>query len=193
MLNTIHHTKCEDGQKIHFVDHCGLLAWDNITWVKHGVPSPTPYRYYNTVEPVFVFSKGRPNTLNLLEDRVNLSAGRKEISHKRNSRDFRARSAKPTYITAEKGRRTCVWQYPNEQNTTNHPAVMNYRLALDLVLSYSNEGDVVCDPFTGSGTTLLAAQELGRKWVGFEISEEYIRAAYRRMTNLFHQPLDKAA
>jgi site-specific DNA-methyltransferase (adenine-specific) len=69
-------------------------------------------------------------------------------------------------------------------NETNHPAVMNLRLAYDLVQSYTDEFDLVCDPFAGSGTTFAAAERLRRRWVGFEISADYIGAANRRLLDL---------
>ena len=113
-------------QKIHFAD-LGLIAWDTIYWKKHGVPCPTPKRYYNVIEQVFILSKGKPKTLNLIEDRINISAGRKETTHKRTNREYRKRSNRPAYLTAPIGRRTNVWEYPTSKNEANHPAVMNLR------------------------------------------------------------------
>lgn len=162
----------------------GFSLWDRITWEKHGVPCPTPKRYYNVTETVYVFSKGKPKTLNLIEDRVNISAGRKETTHKRTNREWRERSQRPQYVTAPIGRRTNVWRYPTARNETNHPAVMNLRLAYDLIVSYTNEDDIVLDPFAGSGTTFAAAERLRRRWIGFEISLDYIDAANRRLSGL---------
>jgi site-specific DNA-methyltransferase (adenine-specific) len=48
-------------------------------------------------------------------------------------------------------------------------------LARDLIVSWSNEGDVVCDPFAGSGTTCQEALKLGRKAVAIEVDANYIR------------------
>ncbi len=170
-------------QKIHFSE-IGLLVWDTIFWKKHGVPCPTPNRYYSVIEPVFVLSKGKPNMLCLISDRVNISAGRRETTHNRTAREYRERSTRKPYITAETGRRTNVWEYPTLPNETNHPAVMNLRLAYDLIQSYTVENEVVCDPFAGSGTTFAAAARLNRRWIGFEISEEYVAAANRRLTDI---------
>jgi len=170
-------------QKIHFVE-MGLLAWDTIFWKKHGVPCPTPNRYYSVIEQVFVFSKGKPKSLNLICDRVNISAGSRETTIKRSAREFRERSTRKPYVTQEKGRRTNVWEYSTMPNETNHPAVMNLRLAYDLIQSYTDEHDLVCDPFAGSGTTFAAAERLCRSWIGFEVSSDYVAAANRRLLDL---------
>lgn len=162
----------------------GFLLWDRIIWEKHGVPCPTPKRYYNVTETVYIFSKGKPKTLNLIEDRVNISAGREETTHKRTNREWRVRSQRPKYITQPLGRRTNVWRYPVSRNETNHPAVMNLNLAYDLIFSYTNEKEIVLDPFAGSGTTFAAAERLRRRWIGFEISTEYIEAANKRLSGL---------
>ncbi|HMN31549.1 MAG TPA: site-specific DNA-methyltransferase, partial [Caldilineaceae bacterium] len=57
-------------------------------------------------------------------------------------------------------------------------------LAERVIQLYSYAGDVVLDPFCGSGTTCVAAQRLGRRWVGYEIGEEYCALAQRRLTLL---------
>lgn len=49
------------------------------------------------------------------------------------------------------------------------------------ILSWSNEGDVVLDPFAGSGTTCLAARDAGRRYVGIEINAEYVEIINRRL------------
>lgn len=52
-----------------------------------------------------------------------------------------------------------------------------------LIEIFTNPGDVVIDPVAGSGTTLRAAEELGRKAIGFEVSTKYYKAAIERMLN----------
>ena len=62
-----------------------------------------------------------------------------------------------------------------------HPAVMPMTLARRCIQITSRPGDVVMDPYAGSGTTLLAAQELGRSWVGIELKPEYVELIERRI------------
>jgi site-specific DNA-methyltransferase (adenine-specific) len=75
-----------------------------------------------------------------------------------------------------------VWKISEEkQNKTGHPAVFPIKLAQDHILSWSNKGDLVLDPFTGSGTTGIAAYRTGRKFIGFEIDPVYYKAAKERL------------
>ena len=62
----------------------------------------------------------------------------------------------------------------------DHPAVMPMTLARRCIRITSRPGEVVLDPYAGSGTTLLAAQELGRNWVGIELKPEYVELIERR-------------
>ena len=62
-----------------------------------------------------------------------------------------------------------------------HPAMFPEKLAEDHIISWSNEGDVVLDPFAGSGTTLKMAKKLNRNYIGIEISAEYIKIIHKRL------------
>ena len=57
---------------------------------------------------------------------------------------------------------------------TPHPAQKPEKLVAKLVLASSREGDLVFDPFLGSGTTVVVAQKLGRKWCGIDINPDYL-------------------
>jgi site-specific DNA-methyltransferase (adenine-specific) len=58
------------------------------------------------------------------------------------------------------------------------------QLAADHILSWSNEGDFVLDPMCGSGTTCKMAAKLNRKYIGFDISQEYCSIAEKRIQDL---------
>ena len=62
-----------------------------------------------------------------------------------------------------------------------HPAIFPEQLALDQISTWTNEGDVVYDCFMGSGTTAKAAETLGRRWIGSEISKDYVALAKKRL------------
>jgi DNA modification methylase len=62
-----------------------------------------------------------------------------------------------------------------------HPAIFPEQLAKDHIHSWSNPGDIVYDPFMGSGTTAKAAHLLDRNWIGSEISQEYVDLANKRL------------
>ncbi len=67
---------------------------------------------------------------------------------------------------------------------TKHPTQKPEELLRKLVLASSKPGDIILDPFSGSGTTLVAAEQLGRKWIGCEMNEEYNSWAIRRIDSV---------
>jgi site-specific DNA-methyltransferase (adenine-specific) len=75
-----------------------------------------------------------------------------------------------------------VWSFPAASaKQIGHPAPFPMELPRRLIELYTFKDDVVLDPFTGSGTTCLAALELGRRFVGYEINPEYQRLAVARL------------
>lgn len=159
---------------------CGFKLYDTMIWKKPSPASPTHQRYYDVFEYMFIFSKGAPKTLNLLEDRENISSGhigRKETRSCREDRKY----LNELRVVKEYSRRFNVWEVSRGNNTTSHPAVFPKQLVKDHIRSWSNAGDVVLDPFMGSGTTGIAALELNRKFIGFEISSEYCKLANKRL------------
>jgi DNA modification methylase len=139
--------------------------------------------YWQAFEYMFVMSKGKINISNLLTDRKNLTAG--GISHNRGTRkDGSLDPNRANITTAPTGRRTNIWRYMNGFNfngETGHPGTFPEALAHDHILSWSNPGYIVLDCFAGSGTTLKMAKELGRHWIGIEISQEYCNLCKKRV------------
>ena len=90
--------------------------------------------------------------------------------------------------TREYGLRWNVWEYQVgwKKTTTDdyafkHPAMFPEALAKDHILTWSNERDLVLDPFAGSGTTLKMAKQNNRDYLGIEMSEEYIEIIRKRL------------
>ena len=81
---------------------------------------------------------------------------------------------------ADYGSRYNVWRIPGERGS-DHPAPFPESLARDHILSWSNEGDVVLDPFSGSGTTAKMAKHNGRRFIGIEINPDYCEIAEKRL------------
>ena len=81
-----------------------------------------------------------------------------------------------------------VWKIPmvsgNFLERTGHPAQYPEKLIERIVLAGTNKGDVVLDPFMGSGTTAVVAKKLGRKYIGYEIVPEYIEMSNTRLSNV---------
>ena len=90
------------------------------------------------------------------------------------------RQAVPYFNRDEALYNKSVWSF-NAEKGNNHPAAFPIELPENCILSCSKEGDVVLDPFMGSGTTALAAKKNNRHYIGFELNEEYIRQAEHRL------------
>ena len=155
---------------------CGFNLHDTMIWKKDSCAFPEATRYYPLFEYMFVFSKGKPKTFNPIEDRPNKYAGMNVHGTFREA-DGKTRNRNETWkssVCKEFGRRFNVWEIPSEKNNkTGHPAVFPYAIAHDHILSWCNEGDIVLDPFLGSGTTRIAAYDLNRNFIGYEIDKEY--------------------
>ena len=81
-----------------------------------------------------------------------------------------------------------IWEMqPAKAKAEGHPAPFPKELPMRLIKLYSFWGDTVLDPFAGTGTTLLAAQEQGRKSIGFELNPEYIKLIKNKLTPIISQ------
>ncbi len=76
-----------------------------------------------------------------------------------------------------------IWDFKDYQYPV-YPTEKNLDLLKHIVQTSSNEGSVVLDFFCGSGTTLCAAQELGRKWIGIDQSEQAIQVAKNKLSRM---------
>lgn len=154
---------------------CGFNLHDTMIYLKDQLAYPDTNRYYNAFEYMFVLSKGKPKSVNLIKDKANKSFGR-TVSGKGREKDGtskdRTRANKPYN---EYGVRWNYWLIYNQKRgiETQHPAIFPEQLAHDHIISWSNEKDIVYDCFMGSGTTAKVAKQLNRKYIGSEISKEY--------------------
>lgn len=158
----------------------GFLLNDTMIWrKKNPMPQVKQPRYNQVFEYMFVFSKGKPKTFNPIMVPCKC-AGQDYDSTCKNMGGENGRTKKNFKINKEKVKDN-VWDIAIAQNHTSHPAVFPLELAEDHIRSWSNEGDVVLDPFMGSGTTGIAAKKLGRRFIGVEISQEYFDEAVKRI------------
>lgn len=176
-----------------FFMECGLNLHDTMIYQKHSFRFPDKVRYYQIFEYMFVLSKGKPKTINLIADHKNLTHGDRLAVYRERKKsgeiiDSAYRLKNPSQTVAEFRVRNNVWIYDVGANCSTkdrvaykHPAVFPEKLARDHIVSWSNEGDVVLDPFSGSGTTMKMCRELNRKGVGIEIEKEYCDISVDRL------------
>ena len=171
-----------------FFKEIGFNLHDTMIYEKCGV-MPSKTRYCQMFEYMFVFSKGKPKTTNIIKDRKNNWGNTKTGNIGQRQKDGSVKKNGIKTIS-EFGSRFNIWRIMNEGGFMNkdvetklHPAPFPEQLANDHIKSWSNEGDLVYDPFMGSGTTAKMAVLNKRNWIGSEISEEYCKIIERRITN----------
>ena len=161
----------------------GFNINDTMIWLKtNPMPQVLQVRYRQTFEYMFIFSKGRPKTFNPIMVDCQ-KKGQSYNSTVKNMGGEKGRTFKSFKINDQKALDN-VWAIGVAQNKTEHPAVMPEQLAADHIRSWSNEGDIVLDPFMGSGTTAKMALTLNRHYIGFAISEEYCKIIEKRLLPL---------
>lgn len=174
-------TSCK--QKIFFRESLGMKIHDTMIYQKRNFSHPEKRRYHQVFEYVFVFSKGSPKTFNPLMDRKNITAGCVgNLGVNTFTEADGSKSVRSKKVTKEFGMRHNVWLGNTRGQEEmcvelKHPALMPRWLARDLILSFSNIGDTVLDPFAGGFTTCFEAMKIGRKSIGVDCSLNYVNAA----------------
>lgn len=149
---------------------------------------PRNKRYKMMFEYMFVFSKGKPNTYNEIQDVKNKSAGKKFKSSCGRTKTGKKRIGE--FIIKDFQARSNIWKYnigsavSSDKIAFSHSAIFPEQLANDHIISWSNEGDIVLDPMCGSGTTCKMAQINNRNYIGIDISKEYCEIARNRINSL---------
>jgi site-specific DNA-methyltransferase (adenine-specific) len=166
-----------------FFKEIGFNLHDTMIWNKGGFSAvgALSVRYAPVFEYMFVVSKGKPISFNPIKDRKTKNRGKKAGGTIR-QKDGTTKPMSKTMVINEYGQRYNIWeQSPQRQSGKCHPAPFPEQLAKDHIISWSNEGDLVYDPFAGSGTTAKMAMLNKRKYVGSEISKEYFEIAEKRI------------
>lgn len=168
-----------------FFKEMGFNLHDTMIWNKQNCSSVGSLnRYENVFEYMFIFSKGKPKTANIIKDKPNKRAGELQSgSIRQKDGTVRKTTNYGKKEIAEFGRRSNVWGiFPaKSKNERLHPAPFSEQLARDHIISWSNPGDVVFDPFIGSGTTAKMALLNNRNFIGCELSKEYVDIANKRI------------
>lgn len=166
----------------------GFRLHDTMIYERHGPPSVAAIqkRYEQHFEYCFVLSVGEPATCNhLREQKLYKDRRRNKLGQRSTDGVARGGYSPADYDDGMKIRGN-IWSYATggghvTNDVMTHPAMFPESLARDHILSWSNEGDIVLDPFNGSGTTTKMAREMGRRWIGIEVNEEYCEIARKRL------------
>ncbi len=158
---------------------CGFNL-ETMIWEKPGVgPFGCTYFYGQVFEYMFVLTKGTRFTRNLLKDRKNKEKPMKARAVNA-TKDENGTISSRRIETKAYGKRHNIWRIA-PRSSIFHSAPFPEQLANDHMITWSNKGDLVYDPFTGSGTTGVVAKKLGRSFVGSEVEKFYAGMARNRI------------
>lgn len=165
----------------------GLRLHDTMIYSKTGPPL-SHNRYEQCFEYMFIISKDKPNVFNGIKDKPNKRHGETVTGSQRNGDVLKQLTHAGKRKIAKFGLRGNIWFYDvgkwkttKDEIAYQHPAIFPDKLAHDHIVSWSNEGDTVLDPFMGSGTTGKQAMLLKRNFVGIECVKEYFKIAEQRI------------
>lgn len=177
---------CESGtsfkQALKFIE-IGFRLHDTMIYYKNNPMPQTGNRYHQHFEYMFCLSKGSPKTFNPITEKTKYNG----LANMKNR-------GKRGELLYEKIERTSEKKVGNvfcysvgggistkDKIAYNHPAIFPENLVKDQIKSWTNEADLVYDPFMGSGTTAKVAQLMNRRWIGSEISTQYVEIAEQRI------------
>lgn len=173
---------------IRMTDELGFLLRNELIWWKRNcLPSSCEDRFTVDFEKIFFFTKQQKyyfdykaveedatTTDDIIRDRdttkLNNTPGRSRMS-----------GLKTNQYT--KRRKRCVWDIPTQPLKDNHYAAFSSSLITPMILASCPENGIVLDCFLGSGTSAFTAKQLGRHYVGIELSKEYVKMAEKRIAN----------
>ncbi len=169
----------------------GFNLHDTMIYQKGSFPPtfPKTKRYQNAFEYMFILSKGTPKTFNGIQRDKSPNS----IYQRKSKSSFRKADGSFTYNEQIDTSKTTtielnIWKIDcgymkstKYKEAYKHSAIFPEKLAYNHIVTWSNENDIVFDPFLGSGTTGKMAILNKRNWIGSEISEEYCESAEKRM------------
>jgi site-specific DNA-methyltransferase (adenine-specific) len=156
----------------------GFNLHDTMIYHKSSQPKQNKVRYEQHFEYMFVFSKGPIKLTNPITEPCKHAGKQVKRTSRDGGKDVLSESG--GVVNPEKVRGN-VWFYGAKENITGHPAIFPEQLAADHITSWSNPGDLVLDPFSGSGTTGKMAVLAGRNFIGCDISQYYVDMAKARI------------
>ena len=165
----------------------GFSLYDTMIYQKQNYVPLTHRRYEQEFEYMFVLCKGtKPNTFNPIMIPCKY-AGTETWGgvsfHKTNDSGLVSVGKKVIKDYKQHGNIFCYLTNKSKE-TKNHPAPFPEQLASDQIISWSNEGDLILDPFVGSGTTGKMALLHNRNFIGIDISQEYLDIAKERIEHI---------
>lgn len=173
-----------------YFQELGFKVHDVMIYRKKNTPFMRSNAYTNCYEYMFVLAKDKVATFNPIKTKTARSGNEMLVAGKKAD----GVNKKVMGHLNEEKTLTNIWDYAvglggstSDKIAFKHPAIFPEKLAYDHIISWSNEGDIVMDPFSGSGTTCKMALLSNRKYIGFEISAEYTEISKQRIKEYQNQ------
>lgn len=159
-----------------------LLLQNRISWEREKGRGALN-NWKNCLEDIWFFTKSKTYTFNINDVKLQRRVLAPYRDKDGKPKDWQDCGESKTRLTYPSNIWTDIsipfWSMPEN---TNHPTQKPEKLIAKLILASSNKGDIVFDPFLGSGTTAVTAKKLGRHFVGIEKEKEYVALALKRLT-----------
>ncbi|MBE2190243.1 MAG: site-specific DNA-methyltransferase [Candidatus Kapabacteria bacterium] len=166
-----------------FFKEIGFRLHDTMIYYKMNPMPQTGNRYHQHFEYMFALSKGSPKTFNPITEPTKY----KGLANMKN----RGQNGSLDYEKVERTQEKKIGNVffysigggisTKDKIAYSHPAIFPEKLVADQITTWTNENDLIYDPFMGSGTTAKMAHILKRRWIGSEISTEYVNIAEERL------------
>ena len=158
-----------------------FILQNRISWEREKGRGATN-NWKNCLEDIWFFTKSKDYKFNIDAVKIQRPVLAPYRDDKGNPKDWQEKNGTKFRLTHPSNFWTDIsipfWSMPEN---TPHPTQKPEKLAAKLILASSDEGDVVFDPFLGSGTTAVAAKKLGRRFIGIEREKEYAALAMKRL------------
>ena len=162
----------------------GFKVHDTMIYAKNNpIPSDCGKRYRQCFEYMFCFSKGQPKTFNPITQAIKQEKAFKSFRITKVGRN----DLEHDHVAPKERKVNNIFYYSVGSSSSKdkiafeHPAIFPEQLVSDQISTWTDPGDLVYDCFMGSGTTAKVAHTLGRRWIGSEISGEYVQIAETRL------------
>ena len=168
-------------QALHF-KRLGLNLHDTMIYATNKPPM-NDKRFQACWEYMFVLTLGQPKVWNPIREQSTYGGTPTAARYREKNGDLKERHG--AGVIGETKVRENIWHFASgsgKEDALGHPAAFPFPLVRDHIAAWSNPGDLVLDPFSGSGITAKAAKELGRRFLGLEINPEYCAIAERRLS-----------
>ena len=164
---------------------CGFRLHDTMIY-QTDKPPMNHNRYQACFEYMFIWSKGKPVTFNPIKVPCK-HAGKPNVSRVYFAADGSKKAMSKPGVYNETKVKQSIWYISSGNDKSGHPAAFPEVLARDHILSWSNEGDTIFDPFMGGGTTGKMAKLMNRNFIGIELDQGYFDIACKRIEDAQRQ------